>query len=1572
MLYNETKIIFDLLVIKVQNGEDISANEIRIPQTAPNNFRDLSVFPDIKNDLLICDEPFLRPIEPKKKFDDIEQYLDIHFRLLKEDFVRPLRNGIKEYLASHEDFSVNKLKKKFFDIKVYQKAQILNPECSTNGISYRIIFDVSKLQNVKWEYSKRFIYGSLLCFSHDNFESIFIATVVDRKPELLTHGILTVKFESNIRMLENFTTLEFVFIETSAYFESYRHILNALKSIEEQSFPFNNVIIKCEKIISPPKYVHLNSGLKFDFSDLFLINSNQNFQIVTLSDTKTWPLNTDINFDASQLEALKSAFLSEVCLIQGPPGTGKTFIGLKIVQLLHTNWNVWNSPGTRPILVICYTNHALDQFLEGIAKFMTKGIVRVGGRSKSKEIDKFFLKNIKRNVFSSRRLPPHIYEGKKHVRNEMLNLERVIEDVTARIKILENGLIHEDVIRPFMSEHHKPFFSYSLNGSKIPFWLEIYSYDFSDEEIGDENDENKNINDENKEIIKEENNEEYIDVAQEADLEELKRILDFEEDMNFIDKNKLKSQLIKKQAVEDAEKIIGYTFEQKVNEGEWKTQRQQKKKFNKYIREMLFSRDVMTESEAHKVGNINNLSLKNKWRLYRFWVKMYKSSLNEKIRNSENEYQMLSDRMVELTNEEDCWIMNQSKLIGMTTTGAARYTGVLSEIRPKIVIVEEAAEVLEAHITSNLTSGCEHLILIGDHKQLRPNPNVFKLAVEYNLDVSLFERLIMNDIPYITLKKQHRMRPQIADMARIIYPDLEDDVSVLSYENVKGIASNVFLINHSNPEQTDTELASVSNQFEAEYLSKLCRYLLQQGYLPSQITVLTPYSGQMFCLRKCMPKRFFNGITICPIDNYQGEENDIILLSMVRSNANDVIGFLKDNNRICVALTRAKKGLYVIGNFDMLRRKSELWAKLLQVATRYDPPFYGNTLLLLCENHPNKSKTEINCLKDFNKVPEGGCLIPCNFRLQCGHVCTRLCHVFDKDHKTFKCTKPCAKIICTNNHVCPKNCWETCGKCLILVEKQLATCNHFHKMPCSTDAADFICKFPCQKMLPCNHKCSNYCGEICTSECKTQLLKKLSCGHTEKVNCCEKSKLVSCAVPCKELLECGHHCEGTCGDCFQGKVHKACSQSCSRSLICDHKCKQTCHESCTSCKQQCNTKCVHSKCSKLCGEICTNCNEQCDWKCEHFKCSMLCHQPCNRKKCDLPCKKFLECKHPCVGICGEKCPKLCRLCNKKQLTEIFFGTEDEDTACFVQLDDCGHVLEVTGLDSWVKQSFNDSAIKFICCPKCKTPIRKNLRYGTEINTIFNKIQSIKLKIFGLEADIKSKTLLLLKNVSAKHVTYRQMLLENQLGLSELESFKIGYSLLKHSKELLFKKFIIQEDGLTKLRNRMKKSITTLSKQEIKEMQYEITRYDLMVMFEECKHQIENNSNPRLTNENRETFQYTFNLLKNKKLDKSFEETARNVLKSTSKLLTGLGISQIERVQILQALSDVHRGAWFECPNGHLYAIGDCGGAMEEGRCNECKAVIGGRSHALRADNRWNNEMDGSTSTAWPGTLMNPQ
>jgi superfamily I DNA and/or RNA helicase len=91
------------------------------------------------------------------------------------------------------------------------------------------------------------------------------------------------------------------------------------------------------------------------------------------------------------------------------------------------------------------------------------------------------------------------------------------------------------------------------------------------------------------------------------------------------------------------------------------------------------------------------------------------------------------------------------------------------------------------------------------HRQLRPKVNNYGLTVErgsgYNLNVSLFERLVLKGFPRETLQAQHRMRPEISALIReLTYPDLVDAPSTVSRPDIHGLRDNIVFINHAHPE----------------------------------------------------------------------------------------------------------------------------------------------------------------------------------------------------------------------------------------------------------------------------------------------------------------------------------------------------------------------------------------------------------------------------------------------------------------------------------------------------------------------------------------------------------------------------------------------------------------------------------------------------------------------------------------------------------------------------------------------------------------------------------------------------
>ena len=706
------------------------------------------------------------------------------------------------------------------------------------------------------------------------------------------------------------------------------------------------------------------------------------------------------------------------------------------------------------------------------------------------------------------------------------------------------------------------------------------------------------------------------------------------------------------------------------------------------IRRNILSEEFMTGDEEMHLDDIYRLETKDRWRLYRLWRKRAEEHHQKLFKTRQGEYDQAVERKQEITRMEEYEILRKACVIGMTTTCAAKYRSILKEIRPRIVIVEEAAEVLEAHIIASLTPGCQHLILIGDHQQLRPTPAVYDLAKRYKLDVSLFERMVNVGIQCETLNVQHRMRPEISALMKHIYDDLENHESVEKYEDIKGMKKNMFFISHNYTEVSCYQSHSHVNEHEAKFLVALCRHLMQQGYRADQITLLTTYTGQMYAIRDCLQEEdaikeplkpendsSFRGVRVTTVDNFQGEENDIILLSLVRSNKDEKVGFIKIVNRACVALSRARKGFYCIGNFGLLSKHSDIWKKI--VTDLKASSSIGNVLPVVCQIH--NDEISVKTAEDFNtKVPMGGCQRPCAVRLKCGHACPLACHPSDRDHVEFRCQKPCEKKRARCDHTCPKRCWEVCEQnCEIEVEKELPICGHTMLVRCDTNPVMLKCQKRCEKDLSCGHRCQSKCGESCTEKCR-EIVKKTDwpCGHLVSIACSATPN--DCFHPCEATLECGHPCSGTCGECRMGRIHKRCKLHCGRVLICSHSCMSRCKESCPPCSAKCENLCGHSECPEKCGEPCTPCHEECLWKCPHHACTKKCSEMCERPRCNEPCNQVLSCGHDCCGLCKEEC--ICAECTP--VREIFFGTEENESARFLKLPDCQHVFEVTCLDRY--------------------------------------------------------------------------------------------------------------------------------------------------------------------------------------------------------------------------------------------------------------------------------------------------
>ena len=1550
----------------------------------PEDFRELSVVPTIE-DIDTEKEPYLRPIKTIGQYEDGEEYLDVQFRLLKEDFTAPLREGIEEITKGLSRFERKQ------NMKIYRDVHILYPSCTNGGITHTITFDVSRLQNVPWQHSRRLIFGSLLCFSADNFKTCFFAKVSHRDVKELVKGRINVRFINGLDDIVNTTANDvYLMAESPSYFEAYCHVLESLKEMKGETLPFLDYIVSATAIAQLPKYIRETfETAQYNLSGC--VTEKGVRCTTTLRNIEAWEGKGVMN--QSQLAAVKKALSREFVIIQGPPGTGKTFVALRIAHALLSNQGLWSAQGhwigqrkNSNILLVCYTNHALDQFVEGLLEMNHRSIVRVGSRCKSEAVDRYNLKRKRdksRDSLESQRLVSAIGKATR----ERYELIDKLNSVAKSLEIIETScysgkILYLSRLYPYMPLHLWTWFS-NMNENtmqlNIPFlemFLGLYPFlPWLTQTLSTETHKlRRRAEEEVHELIYRRN-----DRAWQGNYD-----YDSDDDGEFVDIEGDAEALVDRWAIgqenyaplpaeqglwEDNEVDDNRRVELQDEDG-FTTVLPSKRERQNQAKRQLREAEAMKNEQVMSIRDPMALTMQQRWSFYKYLVDQYRDRAKEKLLPISREYDECCKKIKELDEMKDEVYLKESEVIAMTTTCAARYRNALRRIKPKIIIIEEAAEVLEAHVITSLTEGAEHVILIGDHKQLKPKPTVYKLAREYNLELSLFERMIRNGMDCHCLDTQHRMRPEIASLLQDIYPNLQNHPSVLQYPDIKGISSNLFFVSHKHQEKDNSELKSKLNEFEAEYVVSLCWYLLLQGYSPSQITILTLYTGQLLLLKNLMPKKKFEGVRVTAVDNYQGEENDIILLSLVRSNDQDKIGFVGIENRICVSLSRAKHGLFVIGNMEFMAKRSATWERIIARATAKNQ--VGLSLRLFCRNHPD---TYIDAAKasDFNAAPEGGCKRQCDYRMKCGHVCQKACHPYDQEHLKVKCKKKCEKMICNSNHRCNKTCHYgfECGPCKVPVPKVIPLCNHEQQVPCYQDPGTFECLFKVEMSLRCGHKVSVPC-------------------HTK-----DKDDL-NCSAECGEMLECGHICTGTCSRCHQGRFHMKCSKKCERPLVCGHICKQPCSADCPPCSRPCQNECEHSKCKEICGEPCTPCGERCLWQCPHEKCTMLCSELCDRGPCNEPCPKLLPCDHPCIGFCGEQCPSLCRICDKERVEEIFFGFEEDEDARFVELMGCKHVFESQGLDKWMGLDLDDDETKSINvkqCPKCKTPIQKSRRYGNEIKKTMLDIEKVKKVVVDsrkknvemlrsrvrstlapfIQAPphIRKRVHCVLRGLMYPGGIYMQDLFVNPDALTNwppLYNFQIVNENQLQCLERLNK--LAQADGakrepdLTIYLNFFEGLLRWCleeyaSLQQIKDADHEVKRLFLFNAVSDvaCKLPSGASNAVSLVSEYLQLFR------SGRKFSGDQMKEMRSKVDAICKKYSIGSLSVEEKEMIIKAMG-FSQGHWYKCPNGHVYAIGDCGGAMQESRCPECKATIGGTSHRLARGNTHAGEFDGSRHAAW--------
>lgn len=306
-----------------------------------------------------------------------------------------------------------------------------------------------------------------------------------------------------------------------------------------------------------------------------------------------------------------------------------------------------------------------------------------------------------------------------------------------------------------------------------------------------------------------------------------------------------------------------------------------------------------------------------------------KSSDREQIRTKINS---LKDRATELEIRINEALFSEARVIACTLVGSANR--ILTGQKFGTVFIDEAAQALEAACWIAIRKA-DRVILAGDHCQLPPtvkDPQALRAGLGY----TLMQSIVKNRPETVSLLKvQYRMNDEIMRFSsNWFYGGMLESAPEVKYRSILDFDTPIEWVNTEgmdcNEEFVGENYGRI-NKPEAELsVAQLKAYILKIGkerFLEEKIDVglISPYKAQVQYLRQLIRKdNFFkpyrSAITINTVDGFQGQERDVILISLVRANEEGQIGFLNDLRRMNVAITRARMKLIILGDVSTLTR----------------------------------------------------------------------------------------------------------------------------------------------------------------------------------------------------------------------------------------------------------------------------------------------------------------------------------------------------------------------------------------------------------------------------------------------------------------------------------------------------------------------------------------------------------------------------------------------------------------------------------------------------------------------------
>ncbi|OON21747.1 hypothetical protein X801_02355, partial [Opisthorchis viverrini] len=349
----------------------------------------------------------------------------------------------------------------------------------------------------------------------------------------------------------------------------------------------------------------------------------------------------------------------------------------------------------------------------------------------------------------------------------------------------------------------------------------------------------------------------------------------------------------------------------------------------KVVRLCARSREALASPVSHLMLHVQAQHVKGHSELRK--LQQLKDETGELSQADEKRYRLLKREL-----ERELLVAADVVCCTCVTAGDQR----LERLSFHSVLIDESTQATEPECLIPLMVGCRQVVLVGDHCQLGPVITC-KKAANAGLTQSLFERFVLLGIRPMRLQVQYRMHPALSAFPSNVFYEGSLQNGVTAEDRCKQIDfpwpnpdRPMFFYCTSGQEEISGNGVSYLNRTEAATVEKIVTKMLKIGVHPNTIGVITPYEGQRAYLAHylhysgSLNSKLYQEIEIASVDAFQGREKDYIILSCVRANENQGIGFLNDPRRLNVALTRARYGLIVVGNPKALC-KQPLWNQLL-------------------------------------------------------------------------------------------------------------------------------------------------------------------------------------------------------------------------------------------------------------------------------------------------------------------------------------------------------------------------------------------------------------------------------------------------------------------------------------------------------------------------------------------------------------------------------------------------------------------------------------------------------------------